>query len=191
MSESDIRELVLQGESERVEFKTRLCDVSTLVQNVSALANTHGGIILVGIQEPDIIVGTQPEQVFKIVERAKGMLMPAIDLNVSTLEIDHKLVVLITVPESKEVVFGNGMALKRVGAQTRPLSPQDLTQKISAPADTLEIRKLAEAISKQTETIESLRNDLRESNSFKSKLKDYLIGGAIGALLGVIAAALI
>jgi len=191
MSESDVRELVRQGESERVEFKTSLHDVSTLVQNVSALANTHGGTILVGIQEPHSIVGTQPEQVFKIVERAKDMLTPTIDLNVSTFEIDQKPVVAITVPESKEVVFGNGMALKRVGERTRPLSAQDITQKISAPATTLEIRKLANAISKQTETIEGLRNELREANSFRSKLKDYLIGGVIGAVLGAIAAALI
>jgi hypothetical protein len=185
MSVADIRELIRQGESERVEFKT------TLVNIVSALANTHGGVIIVGIREPDIIVGTQPEQVFMIVERAKGMLMPAIDLNVSTIEIDYKQVVVISVPESKDVIFGNGMALKRVGEQTRPLSPQDLELKIPAPADTDEIRKLADAISKQTEIIESLRNDLREENSFKNKLKGYLIGGVIGAVLGAIAASLI
>jgi hypothetical protein len=191
MSVADIRELIRQGESERVEFKTSLRDVSTLVNIVSALANTHGGVIIVGIREPDIIVGTQPEQVFMIVERAKGMLMPAIDLNVSTIEIDYKQVVVISVPESKDVIFGNGMALKRVGEQTRPLSPQDLELKIPAPADTDEIRKLADAISKQTEIIESLRNDLREENSYKNKLKGYLIGGVIGAVLGAIAASLI
>lgn len=191
ISVSNIREFLQQGESERVEFKTNLRDVSTLVKNVSALANTRGGIILVGIQEPDIIVGTQPEQVFRIVERAKGMLKPAIDLSVSAIEIDQKRIVAISVPESKDVIFGNGMALKRVGEQIRPLSPQDLEHKISAPADTNEIRKLAEAISKQTETIESLRDDLQTANSFKSKLKDYLIGGIIGAVIGAIVTALI
>ena len=191
MSAADIRELIRQGENERVEFKSSLRDVSALADIASALANTHGGVIIVGIREPDIIVGTQPEQVFKIVGRVNDILMPAIDLDFSTIEIDHKQVAVISVPESKDVIFGNGMALKRVGEQNRPLSSQDLELKISAPADTNEIRKLADAISKQTEIIESLRNELREENSFKSKLKGYLIGGVIGAVLGAIAAALI
>ncbi len=191
ISESEVRKIIQQGENEKVEFKTSLRDASILVQYVSALANTHGGTILVGIQEPRIVVGTQREQIDQIVERAKRMLTPSINLCVNTVNIDQKAVVVIAVPESKEVVFGNGMALKRVGGQNRPLSPQDIAQKISVPADAQEIRKLAHAISMQTQTINELRNDLRESNSFKRKLKDYLIGGFIGTILGAIAAVLI
>ena len=31
-----------------------------------------------------------------------------------------------------------------------------------------------------------LKDDLEEANSFKSKMKDYLIGGLIGAVIGII-----
>lgn len=102
ISISDIRDFIQQGESECLEFKTSLRDVSTLVKNISALANTRGGIILVGIQEPDIIVGTQPEQVFRIVERAKGLIKPAVELTVSAIEIDQKRIVAISVPGNKK-----------------------------------------------------------------------------------------
>jgi len=43
---------------------------------------------------------------------------------------------------------------------------------------------LANAIAKQTQTIQKLRDDLQEANSLKSKLKDWLIGGTIGAIIG-------
>jgi len=190
LSESAVRDLIKQGENERVEFKTSLRDASALIQNVSALANTHGGTILVGIQEPQIVVGANPIQVMEVVERARKMLIPSIDLGVSTIEIDHRPVIVITVPESPEVVFAGGMALKRVGEQNRPLSSQDITRKVPTPASTEDVKKLADAITKQTQTIEELRQELNDANSLKSKLKDYLIGGVIGAILGAIATAL-
>ena len=190
-SESQVREIVMHGENDRVEFKTHIPDLSTLVKHVSAMANTHGGTIYVGIQEPQWFVGTQPEQVIKLVERAKPLLLPSVDLQVQTIEVDHKPIVAISVPESKEVVFGNGMALRRVGDRIIPLSTDELSRKITSPADPVEIRKLADAISKQTAIIEKLRDELKVANSFKSKLKDYLIGGVIGAIFGAIATSLL
>jgi len=84
-------------------------------------------------------------------------------------------------------VFSNGMALKRVGEQIGRLSAQDILSKVTTPINTIEIKGLAEAITKQTEIIGELREELRAANSFLSKLKDYVIGGIIGAILGAIA----
>ncbi len=187
-----IKELIRQGESETVEFKTALRDASTLARNISAFANTHGGTLLVGIREPDIVVGANPDEVTQVVEQSKSALSPKLDVDVRTIVVDGKQVVAVTVPESQQVVFCNGMALKRVSPDyIRPLSPQDISAKVTPPFDVTQIEQLAGAIVNQTETIERLRDELRKTNSLASKLKDYVIGGIIGAILGAIATALL
>jgi predicted HTH transcriptional regulator len=191
LTEDMVREMIRQGENERVEFKAAIRDVATLSKNISALANAHGGILLIGIHEPNIIVGADPTQVHQLVKQSKEFLTPSIELEVETLVIDQKPIVAISVPETRQVVFSAGMALKRVGNQVRPLSPGDISHKLTAALDENEIYRIAEAIAKQTETIEKLRNELRYANSISSKLKDYVIGGIIGAILGAIATAII
>ena len=121
LSEEKVRALIQQGENDSVEFKVSLPDASALAQNISALANTHGGTLFVGIEESGKIAGTSPEQIIQLVEKAKELLTPTLDLDVSTLVIDHKPVVMISVPKAQQVVFSNGMALKRLasGAKAR------------------------------------------------------------------------
>jgi predicted HTH transcriptional regulator len=190
LSEDKVRELIRQGESENVEFKTSLRDVSSFATNISALANTHGGILLVGVKEPNIIAGVDPQQINQLVEKSNRLLNPPLNLDVQTIVIDDKSVVAVSVPEAQHVVFSNGMALKRVGEHVRPLAAKEIAQKTGPSITTVEITRLADAIAKQTQTIEDLRHELREANSLKSKLKDYIVGGIIGAVLGVIVTAL-
>ncbi|MFZ5569563.1 MAG: hypothetical protein ACOZF0_04115 [Thermodesulfobacteriota bacterium] len=63
--------------------------------------------------------------------------------------------------------------------------------KLPEKPDTKTIEALANSIEKQTTLIEELREEIRVSNSWKSKWKDYLIFGFVGAILGAIATILI
>jgi ATP-dependent DNA helicase RecG len=191
MNEETVRELIKQGESERVEFKSSLRDLSILVKNVSALANTHGGTILVGIQGPNKIVGTDPNQVIQLVERSRNALSPAIDLDVTIVIIDNKSVAVISVPESPEIVLANGMALKRLGDHNLPLTPTEIAKKLPPESDGNKIDRLTDAVSKLTDTVEQqsqtiveLQKQQEADRSFRSKAKEYLISGIVGALLG-------
>jgi len=197
MNEKTVRELIQQGESGRVEFKATLRDPSILVKNVSALANTHGGKILVGIQEPNKIVGTDPDQILHIVERTRNALSPSIDLDVTTVTIDDKHVAVISVPESPEIVLANGMALKRLGDRNVALTPPEIAKKLSPESDSQKIDRLTDAVSKLTDTVEQqnqtivdLQKQQEAASSPRSKAIDYIIGGFVGALLGVILAAI-
>jgi chromosome segregation ATPase len=49
-----------------------------------------------------------------------------------------------------------------------------------------QIDELRNGLEKSSVTISILKDDLEEANSFKSKMKDYLIGGLIGAVIGII-----
>ena len=74
LSEEKVRALIQQGENDSVEFKVSLPDASALAQNISALANTDGGTLFVGIEESGKIAGTSPEQIIQLVEKAKELL---------------------------------------------------------------------------------------------------------------------
>lgn len=180
----NLRELIAQGESDTVEFKAVIRNPSTLSQNLSAFANTAGGTLLVGIQEPDIVVGAEEHQVMRILERSKKQLSAPIEVQVHTITVDQKPVVALTVQPAKEIVFSNGQALGRVGAMVQALTPSQVSSKLTKTPTPADIQALADAIAKQTQTIQKLRDDLREANSLKNKIKEWLIGGTIGAFIG-------
>jgi len=60
-----ILRLVKQGESEQVEFKSRLPPDEIVARILIAFANTNGGILLVGVQEDGSIIGLQEEEANK------------------------------------------------------------------------------------------------------------------------------
>lgn len=184
LTEKDIIDIISQGESERIEFKAILRDPLTLAQNLSALANTKGGTLLVGIKEPDIIVGTNVSQVLPILKSAQQLLSPFIDVNVQLISIQNKTIVALTVEASDEVVFSKGQVLGRIGSTNSPMTPTQLTTKLGTEIKEDEIRKIASAMVEQSETIQKLRDEIREANSLRNKLKDYLVGGLIGAVIG-------
>jgi len=46
--------------------------------------------------------------------------------------------------------------------------------------------RLIEVVTEQTKRIEELQEEVSKSNSWKSKTFDYLLGGLVGAILGLI-----
>jgi chromosome segregation ATPase len=48
------------------------------------------------------------------------------------------------------------------------------------------IGHLREELERSSETIDELRRELQTSNSWKAKWVDYLIGGSVGALIGLL-----
>jgi predicted HTH transcriptional regulator len=154
-------------------------------------------MILVGIQEPNKIVGTDPKQVIQLVERSRNAFSPAVDLDVTTVMIDSKPVAVITVPESPEIVFANGMALKRTGDHNLALTPSEITAKLAPESDSQKIDRLTESVSKltdtverQSQTIDDLRKQQEAASSPRSKAIDYIISGLVGAVIGAIITAL-
>ena len=63
MSRGDLKQLVAQGEGLRLEFKHRLPEPERVVREVTALANTCGGYLLIGIADDGKIRGVKdPEE---------------------------------------------------------------------------------------------------------------------------------
>ena len=184
MTDADIRELVSRGESVSVEFKTRITESRILSRNISAFANGEGGKVLVGVDERHRIVGCDREQLRRMFEAAQREIDGEVHLALDFVDIDQKTVGVISVGRAKGIVSSLDGIFSRFGAAERAMSSIEIQKRISSEEDSTE--KLTRLVSEQTKRIEELHEELRRSNSLKSKTLDYLIGGLVGAVIGFV-----
>jgi ATP-dependent DNA helicase RecG len=118
---TDLGSLLSQGEGETVEFKRSVAELEQVVETVAALANTRGGLVLIGIGPTGEVVGVDVGQVTgeRIANRITGNTDPVIYPSVKVMEVDSRKVFAITVAESdNKPHLASGRAFKRVGATT-------------------------------------------------------------------------
>ena len=100
--EQDWESLIMQGESETVEFKSR-ADGLALAIEISAFANTHGGQILIGVTDTAEIEGCDLGKIGDTITRCiDARCEPKPDFKVSPVLIREKPVVVITVFEGAQ-----------------------------------------------------------------------------------------
>lgn len=116
MDVSEVRLLAAAGETFTVEFKSEQrhpFNDTALVEAVVCLANGHGGILLLGIEDDGTITGARPRH-GKVSDpgRVEALLsnrtIPPIETTVSTAEVDHNTVLIVEVEKSKTVVGTTG-----------------------------------------------------------------------------------
>lgn len=179
-----IEQMLSHGEDVRTEFKCGMPIPTFLSRELSAFANAGGGEILFGIDDTGMVVGTDIPELRRQIADSLKRVTPAVETGFAEVDVRGKSVGALRVRASPTPVVSDAGFFVRVGNATRAMAQAELVSKLSAPATQVTMNDLASAISKQTETIERLEAQLAEANSPKSKLKDYFVGGAIGALLG-------
>jgi len=129
----NLKEVVLCGESESLEFKESLQLKDEIGESISSFSNSKGGTILIGVSDKREIRGVQVgrKTVTDLAEYLKRNTDPQIFPEIKVCEIDNKKTISIKVAESTErPVFFKSYAYKRVG---------DTNQRVSSS----EIRRLA------------------------------------------------
>lgn len=179
-----VEQMLSRGEDTKTEFKSGMPIPTFLSREVSAFANTGGGEILFGIDDTGKVVGTDIPELQRQVAETLMRVTPSVETDFTEVAVRGQSVGALRVRASTTPVVSDAGYFMRVGNTTRAMAQTELVSKLSAPATEVTVADLATAISKQTLTIERLEEQLAESNSPKSKLADYFIGGAIGALLG-------
>ncbi|WP_426492231.1 AlbA family DNA-binding domain-containing protein [Hymenobacter sp. 102] len=102
---TELLELIRQGEGERLEFKQRTTHPTRIARTLSSLANTHGGRVLVGVDDNGRILGVRDveEELFQLRQAAQHYIDPPIRLRFEEVEADNgRAVLIVTVPESTE-----------------------------------------------------------------------------------------
>lgn len=155
MKSKELKELILNGESSTLEFKRKISSESKIAKEISAFANTIGGVLLIGVDDDGTIYGVESEksesdQIEKI---CNFYIEPPVQYYFEMISVNGKYVAYIKIPRSNlrphKVVTDNeaennyGQAYIRVGekslAASREMTRVLAAQNINSPPLTLSI----------------------------------------------------
>lgn len=98
----DLRLLVERGEGVLLEFKRTIPSPDKIAREIGALANTHGGMILVGVDDDGTIVGIKDfyEEEYWIRQAAERHCQPQVSIRLELIPLPDRDVMLVRVEES-------------------------------------------------------------------------------------------
>lgn len=98
-----LRQLVLKGEGDSLEFKRRATFPEKIVQEMIAFANTRGGIILLGISDDGSLAGLKyPDEELHVMNEALKKVRPSLSYSTTMIPIGNsRTVIQYDIPESK------------------------------------------------------------------------------------------
>lgn len=124
MKETELKYLIIQGESETVEFKKSTSLIKEIIETVCAFANTNGGYVFVGVTDDAKPVGLEITDgtLRNIVNEVKLNTETKIYPSIRKVEIDNRQLILISVEESPfKPHLAYGKPFVRVGAKNQRL----------------------------------------------------------------------
>lgn len=123
-SHDGIAEIIMGGESETVEFKSRLPKGDMIARILVSFANTEGGILLVGVSETGRVIGIPMEQVedtlYLLRQVASSLLPYSVESGVVNIHGSHVIYAIVPkVPSHlSPVMTSHGEIYKREGVNT-------------------------------------------------------------------------
>ncbi|PWS29020.1 AAA family ATPase [Pedobacter yonginense] len=99
---ASIKNLILQGEGVRLDFKKTITNTEKIAKSLVAFANNKGGKLLIGVADDGSIKGvkSEEEEKYMILTAAHQFCKPAIEPNFEEVYVDDKLVLVVNIPES-------------------------------------------------------------------------------------------
>lgn len=133
---TDIKDLIAQGEGQRLEFKAAFGEET--LEAICAFANAEGGTILIGVSDDGEALGVQVGK--KTLEDWAHQVNIALDPRIkvdmklaSLVLINTRSIVQIIVPQSQSsAVSCKGKFLRRVGKTNQKMTGEDIAQKLMA-----------------------------------------------------------
>ena len=118
MSCHEIEDLISQGESLTVEFKSdsKCLPDRELLAAVVSLANTEGGDLLLGVEDDGTVTGLHPNHLNTagLPSLIANKTNPALSVRVERYDLQGKSIARITVPKSRQLVsISDGTLLRR------------------------------------------------------------------------------
>jgi len=103
MTKQDLEQMTVQGEGLHIEFKHRLPESERIAREVTALGNTHGGHLLIGVTDDGKLSGVKDpdEELFALNTALKKHCSPEIHFKHEKIKISRtRAVVVIQIPVS-------------------------------------------------------------------------------------------
>lgn len=101
--EFEIRRLIEHGETNTVEFKSKIDDIEEFVESVVAFANTEGGVILLGVRDDAYVCGLSEKDNKERVESIiRSHCVPYPKYECSERQLYDKKILLVRVEEGND-----------------------------------------------------------------------------------------
>lgn len=97
-----IKQLIAQGENQRLDFKFEISDSRKIARSLVAFANTDGGKLLVGVKDNGVIAGVRSDEEYHMVEAAAQLFCrPEVVFHTKEWNVGGKKVLEVIVPKDK------------------------------------------------------------------------------------------
>ncbi len=133
MDPDHLQRLIATGESEQVEFKRELPSLNKLSRTLSALANTVGGFLILGVTDAGEVVGVEDLDLMyaQVEQAAQFWCDPPIEIQIQIVVLQGQKIMVVEVPDSPykphvvlEDADGAGKVYLRQASSTLAASPQ-------------------------------------------------------------------
>jgi len=157
---TELAEKIYLGKNSTIEFKRELPHRESLADEIVSFANANGGVILIGVDDDNQIVGIDRQDIDTtektVVEICSDNVNPMVYIVTEKLRIDDKNLLKIDVPPSLFVHKSSGRYLIRANSSTREMTTEQLGR-------LLQIRSQAHRISFDEQFVPHTHEDtLRE-----------------------------
>ena len=119
MTKGDLQQMVAKGEGLRLEFKHSLPEGSRIAREITALANTRGGYLLVGVSDDGDLTGVKDfeEQIYALNQALEQFCVPSVSLELESIKVSRTrtaLVVKIPLSSNRPHYVQNSVTRKRI-----------------------------------------------------------------------------
>lgn len=128
----NIKEVISKGERIDVEFKSwkKIKDKKELMKIITkeavALANTKGGMILIGIEDNGEITGCENYDIQNIIESIYDRTIPKLFTEIEEAFLENNAILVVNVPKGSTLFATSaGEVYKRLGKNTKPMFPEE------------------------------------------------------------------
>lgn len=135
MNRDEIKEIIKNGENSYIEFKEEGIKAKDLAEEIVALANSEGGIILIGVDDDGNIKGVSDKQIEeKIMNICRNNCIPNIIPAFEIIDIAEKTIAVITISKglNKPYYTSEHKYYIRVGTTKRIASREELLRLFEA-----------------------------------------------------------
>jgi len=125
ISPDDIKFLTASGEGYNAEFKVSVpSKVKELTEEVCAFANAAGGVVLIGVNDTNQIMGVTIDNAKRsAIQNSLGEITPHLSCSLSFVEVEGKTIGVIEVPSGpKKPYVLSGTIYVRIGPNTQKLT---------------------------------------------------------------------
>ncbi|MBI1256018.1 MAG: transcriptional regulator [Chloroflexi bacterium] len=134
MASDDLWQLIKNGRSERLDWLSENAPLDTMATLLTAMANSHGGTLVLGIIGPtSTLVGVRDpgNAIDRVIQAALSIEPPLIIPMPRTVPLKDKQVIVVHVPPGMPHVYAlDGRYLSRQGIENTALKPRELRRLI-------------------------------------------------------------